>query len=40
MITYNDDFECDKLAKHYVYDPDSRERLNEIRASDWHNNCL
>ena len=34
-----DDFECEKLTKHYVYDPDSRKRLYEIKASDWHNNC-
>jgi hypothetical protein len=33
------DYPCGKLEKHFVFDPESRKRLEEIRASLWHNNC-
>ena len=31
---YCTDFECAKLEKHYIYDPDSRNRLEEIRKKN------
>ena len=37
---YCSDYACEKLEKHYKYDPASKKRLEEIRSSLWHNNCL
>jgi hypothetical protein len=36
---YCNDYACDKLKRHFIYDPDSQKRLEEIHTSIWHNNC-
>lgn len=33
---YCDDYACDKLKKHYAFDPDSQMRLDEIRKKNYN----
>jgi hypothetical protein len=34
------EYACEKLQRHFVYDPESQKRLEKIRSSIWHNSCL